>query len=606
MMRKPKPSWPFFSAAWLSVCGVLLTGHAPAQPLGPLQPRVDGWIGLPMYQDPLIEPVPTRVILDPAALALWIEALRGEIASDRRQAAEAIRRASSDGLDGFGAAVPVLTQVVREDPVPRVRAAAAAALDTLDDPAAAEALAAVIDGNDPDIVLTADRALIRWRHQPATAAWMTRLTDADEPLALRLSAIEALGALTHTPAAEPLAAMVPDDGLPFALRLAAARGLGQIQQEGLGTLARPLAQSTSARERLLAVYLLTHHPEWPRTDWMLALAQDADAAVSATALQSLNRRPESAATIREMESRLTLDGRPNVRLQVAIARGRAVPDEAAPLLAEMLDDPSVAVRSFARDRLIEVAGETGGHAPVAGAVLRVLENPAGWRAAEQAALVAGRIDLDASAPALIVLMTHDRPEVRLASTDALCRIEVQAVLPRMLERAEQLTQRVSSFDAEAAPASRQSANHELTQLFQAFGRMGYTDAVPLLKRYVAKSTTFGSAARGAAVYALGKILEGQNDDNLAGQLRGRLADVAGMEPESQEVRHFAAITLGRLKAQNQLNALRKFAEEEADGEIGEACRWAIGQITGSLPPAPEARSSYSRGYFLEPAETSKP
>jgi len=589
-------------ACLLIAAGVLSwAARGTAQPLGPPEPTVGGWIGRPMYEDPEIEPVRTIVALDPRMRQRWLEALRADHADDRRQAAEAFRQAHAEGLDGLEPARPVLGRLVAADPDPRVRAAAANTLDALDDPAAAEALTAAITGRDPDLVLPADRALRRWGHAPAAEAWMTRVADGEQPLALRLSAAQGLGQLAHRPAIEPLSTLVQDNHLPVSLRLAAAEALGRIDREGLTTLAAPLAQSSRAEERLMAVRLLTYHPGWAELSWMTALAGDDDAAVSAAALQSINRSPELAATVRGMAERLTLDGRPNVRLQVAIARGRAAPDQAAGLLADMLDDPSVVVRSYARDRLIEIAGEPDGRTPVADAVQQTLAAPPGWRAAEQASLVAGRLDLDPAASSLVALLDHGRPEVRLAAADALRRLEVADVLPRVLDRAQKLTQRWSNpDDPDASFEASRSLDHELTQFFQFFGQMGYAEATPLLRRFVPKSSNFGVESRAAAIYALGKILEGDSDTDLAGTLRGRLADVAGMNPESEPVRYFSAITIGRFGAEKQLGSLRRFHEMEANTRVGAACRWAIGRITGQAPPPPEQKTVFSRGYFLEP------
>lgn len=601
-------------ACLLIAAGLLLgAARGAAEPLGPVEPAVGGWIGQPMDIDPAIEPIGATLALDPRSLALWLDALEGEHVADRRRAARAIRAAHAEGVAGLAPALPVLMRVVNDDADPVARAEAAATLEALDDPAAAEALLAVLLEDDPDLVLPADRALRRWRHAPAAEAWLARLADADQPLALRLAAAQGLGRLGHTPSIEPLTGIVGDRRRPVSLRLAAAEALGRIDRRGLTTLARPLARSARAEERLMAVRLLTHHPGWGEVGWMTALARDDEAAVSAAALRSLNRTPELAGVVRGMTDGLTSEGRPNVRYQLAVAWSRAEPADAAPTLAAMLDDPGVAVRTFARDRLIELAADPAGRSPVAAAVGRVLDAPPGWRAAEQAALVAGRIDLDAAAPALLALLDHARPESRLAAADALRRLAVPDTLPTMLAHAEALTARwpdpdnpAAAADPQATSWSAQSLGHELVQLFEAFGQMGYSEADPLLRKYVPKSSRYGAEARGAAVYALGKILEGKSDARLANQLAGRLSDVSGLAPEAEPVRYFAAITLGRLGARGQLPKLQRFAESEAESETGGACRWAIGQITGQAPPAPEPETRYSRGYFLEPAEAPTP
>ena len=58
-----------------------------------------------------------------------------------------------------------------------------------------------------------------------------------------------------------------------------------------------------------------------------------------------------------------------------------------------------------------------------------------------------------------------------------------------------------------------------------------------------------------------------------------------MVPEEPEVRRLAAVTLGRMKAEETLPALRSMIEVEGlQGGAGYACAWAINQITGEEIP----------------------
>lgn len=581
-----------------------LTPLVAASPAGPLTPEVGGLIGRPMYQDPATDRPSAATRFEPRLIDLWLDALRSDEADDRRLAAEAFARAHEDGLSDFDAALPVLSQMVRNDPVALVRASAAATLDVIDDRAAADALAAVIDESDIDVVLPADRALARWGHRDAAPAWRNRLANPDAPLALRLSAAEAVGRVGDEQATEPLAELVLDAQAGLPLRMAAAKALGGIARSGLLDVARRLDAQPTAVTRLLQVRVLAGHQQPAARQAIERLAIEGEPAASAAALEALNTQDHQL--VRALAPRVTRDGRPHVRYQLAVASAAAPGDQAPARLGPALDDTSLRVRAYARDRLIEMGADAPRREAVAAVVLGVLADPPGWRSAEQAALVAGHIELESAGEALVALMDHPRPEARLAVLDALRRIEVAQTLPAMLERARALTDQWPSPDdpddpdAGVTPESVAALDSELPQLFQAFGAMRYAPADSLLRRYVPKSQAFGSESRAAAVFALGKIFEGEGDPSLARDLQGRLADATGLEPEVTPVRRMAAITLGRLDAEAHLATLRRFAEEEANGEIGAACRWAIGQITGTTPAGPEPRVGTASGYFLEP------
>ena len=61
-----------------------------------------------------------------------------------------------------------------------------------------------------------------------------------------------------------------------------------------------------------------------------------------------------------------------------------------------------------------------------------------------------------------------------------------------------------------------------------------------------------------------------------------------MGRDDPRVRRMAAVSLARMKAQSSLEHLRTFAGGKApDADVvANACRWAVGQLTGEpVPPA---------------------
>jgi hypothetical protein len=139
----------------------------------------------------------------------------------------------------------------------------------------------------------------------------------------------------------------------------------------------------------------------------------------------------------------------------------------------------------------------------------------------------------------------------------------------------------------------------------ALGELRYEPAAELLIRYIPKHSGFDGMARGAALYALGRIYEDRLRADLSTLFQERLADDTPIDPESAYVRRFAAIALGRMKAADGLDTLRAFYSADVQiTSIAGASRWAIMQIEGGELPPLAPMVTRPHGYFLEPAASS--
>ena len=131
-----------------------------------------------------------------------------------------------------------------------------------------------------------------------------------------------------------------------------------------------------------------------------------------------------------------------------------------------------------------------------------------------------------------------------------------------------------------------------------------------MRSYVPKvsgKVPFAFQVRAAAVWSLGKLLTDKLDPVLASQLEVRLADVGSVPPEADQVRAMAAITMGRMKSQPSLPALRKWYETNTyNNYVGRACGWGIEQLTGEKMPDPDVMRPRAQNWFLEPVEPKQP
>ena len=75
-----------------------------------------------------------------------------------------------------------------------------------------------------------------------------------------------------------------------------------------------------------------------------------------------------------------------------------------------------------------------------------------------------------------------------------------------------------------------------------------------------------------------------------------------MGPDAPPVRRMAAISLARMNAKQSLDALRLHSNgKEPDADIVvNACRWAVGQLTGEPVPPAGVIEVLQKDWFLVP------
>jgi HEAT repeat protein len=258
-----------------------------------------------------------------------------------------------------------------------------------------------------------------------------------------------------------------------------------------------------------------------------------------------------------------------------------------------------------------------------------------WRGLEQAALILGKLDHEASVKRMLELLDYPRPEVRLAAAAALRWIDNPETLAPLLAHAARVTDDTPALTTREAELMKaygetlRKANNqisqgrtdelprrvearflaraasdtdaELSQIYQLFAARRYAPAVPLLMRYVPKHSMIYSEARAAAIYALGYIFAGKPNPGLVAALASRATDNNPLDPESAGVRRFSMISIARIKDPAGLGSLRAvYTSGQEMLNLRVAARWSIMEMTGeTLPEFPPTRVTES-GWWLEP------
>jgi hypothetical protein len=554
-----------------------------------------------MDHDPEIH-VPAAVkVFSERLKPLWLAALARPEADLQRMAADAIGRAHVAGFPEMEEAVSGLAAVVTAPGShPAARLAAARTLVTLEAKETAPQLAECAEKYGTDLRQIVEPALAGWNYEPYRAIWQARLTKAGVRHRDLILAIRCLGMVRDNSRLAALLDIVHDRFRPPDVRLEVSQAAGRLTDSGLESDARRLLAGGPAIplvNRLCAARLVARHGGTDAQNLLAELAIDQEPAVAVMALRRLiDIDPHLVLPLAE-RSMQSADAK--------VRQGGAdvyvlVPDpQRVAVLARLLDDPHPTVRGSVRDSLYELAQRPELSEPVRQAATGMLARDH-WRGLEQAALLLAALDHKPAAARLVELLEFNRPEVGVAAAWGLKKLAILETLPAMLDKARRQSEIRRKHSPEPPGLDDQTAH-----LFEAFGRMRFTAAEPLLLTYVPKSFTLGMNSRRSAIWSIGLLHAGVSDEPLAQKLMDRIAD-DGPPPDLPElgpVKQMSAVSLARIKATSQTDIFRKYVSPFiAPNRLGMTFRWALMDLTGEQIPEPAPTKTGKTGWFLEPLD----
>jgi HEAT repeat protein len=559
-------------------------------------------IDSPMYHKPELPVPPVELVFADGLKELWLRALARPEVEMRLQAANTIALARERGMKGLDTTIAPLTLALdAADQHPAVRLAAAQALITLDAREAAPKLLAQAQTGDIAFREAVEPALARWDHRPARPMWLARLDAPGTPARSLVLAIRGLSLFREEQAVPRLLALVAAEEVSGPIRLEAARALGAIRAEGLEREAEALATATARGlvGRLAAAHLLRRHKSPTAIATLGRLARDPEPAVTALAADRLiELDPELAVPVLEH-----LLGSPDadVRSLGALVLFRLPTKERLRLLSDRLADVHPDVRKKVRGHLKKLGENKELRQQVLDEAMRVLADK-DWRGLEQAAILLTQLDHAPAAQRLVELLTADRPEVYVTAAWGLRNLAVRETLEPVQKYSEgEWARQLASKTLPGRKDFPDLIDYQLSQLNQLLGMLKYEPAEPLLRLFLPKRPKLGGEARAAAIWALGLLHDGKVVPALATELQRRLNDTGAMITENDRVRMMAAVTLGRMKATTALPSLNKhWSGRLGEDPVGNACGWAIEQITGVPIPAAMPTKNFQQGWFLVP------
>jgi HEAT repeat protein len=572
----------------------LVCGLAAASPAYAVDEVIDSVI----YTDPDIPAARVVKVFPQRLTALWLQALERPENNLKCQAATTIALAHRRGMPSLETTVtPLLRALDQPEQHPAVRLAAAQALITLDARQAAASLFAHARSDGIEMRNLVEPALARWDYGPVRTVWLERLNQTGLPGRGWLLALQGLGAVREPKAVPRLRELTLSPVMDPIVRLEAARALGAIQTTGLEKDAERLATEKAAPgnvAHLAAASLLRKHRGDEAAKILQRLAVEAEPAAAAVALEGL--LDDDPHRVLPLMARVVASPDATVRSHAVEAHRRCPMPDHIPLVAELLDDPHPQVRIGARKALLEVARGIDHGDAVRRQATRLLATGR-WRALEQAAILLTLLDHKSAAPRFVELLQFERPEVFLAAAWGLRKLAVPETLPEQLREIERRWQR--SLEP-VANEPREMIDLQVAQLAQSLGRARYDPAAPMLARFVPKQWNLGPQSRAAAIWALGLIQQKDPPARLVRELIGRLTDESVIMPEDLGVRSMCAVALGRMKAEDAEDSLRKYYPSKLSTEtLSNSCGWALEQLTGEKLPASGTVEVIQRGWFLE-------
>lgn len=542
-----------------------------------------------MSSDPKFEVPQPRQDLPAGIINLWRNTLQRSEPELVKAAADCMTKAQEQGFPGMDECVDDLISALKTGKSHRdVRFAVSRAIVRIDPSAAPELLWETSQAGELPFKMLVEPAMASLEHQPAIDVWVSRLT---EPMTSRrelLLACEGISVTKAEDAVQPLVAIAVDRSRDDDIRLAAARAAGDISTNGMTDAAETLVQGALI-DSLCAVSLLQHHSSEKAQRLLERLATNDASVVSAPALRSLLAidpklvLPFAKSAVEHADQ--------TVRQCGLDAYVGTVNEERLPLIARMLDDVHIDVRISARKALFGFCEDDTWREMILKLAAESLHGQA-WRAQEQAAILLVGLNHKDDALRFVELLDAERPEVFVTAAWGLRVLAVPETADGILDKVKR-----ESADKPSIP----HGDRQLGHLFEACAVLNDKRALPSITLHVPKDVD-RPYSRCGAIWAAGKLLEEEPDEQLAAALMGRIKDVTSIVPELNVVRRMSAITLGRMKDESQLNELRRLAGSVIrPTEVDHALGWAIEQITGEALPIASAPPRVRIGWQIQPA-----
>ena len=580
----------------ITVCAIVINGQPEAngqKPFGDFEEYE-----LPHLSRPNLGEIPERKFIYPEGLIpLWVRALDRDETQLSRLVIDSVSIAHQRGVEGVESLEPRLLALAKRDELsPNLAVSVANALVQFGHQANSAVLAELASKYGPSVASLVEPALAAWKSDSMETVWSERLQRGIASEAEMILAVRGIVAIGSEENYEAIRRLVLDEKISPSLRLEAARQFAIVNQEGLVDLARQLADrsATSPYHRLLAIKLLGTHTDSQTILFLNECLESSSSAVQSVAMQGLYRIKPSL--VEELSERFAGSSDANVRKCIIDALADAASIKRIAPLCEFLNDSNPHLRRLAAVYCVDLASNQDLRESVYESLVAI-QSREQWQGCEQATWALGTLKYLPSGLRMVKLLEHPRSDVKVAAAWGLYQLRQSEHLPAMLRYSESVW---NGFQSGKMNSMMRGIDLQQALLFDSFGDQKFSQAKPLMMKYVPKNFDIGIDARVAAVWALGMLHEDSAETDLANALNARLND-DGQFPEVEDVRNMSAVSLGRMRAESALESLKKYAGGGMPGS-----NWALERMIGLAPPPLRPNQFFVDDWFLSPAVGSTP
>jgi len=427
--------------------------------------------------------------------------------------------------------------------------------------------------NDPGVAPLVESYLIRWKSSVAREHWRKVVSDSTSSQSDIENALDGLAQVGQQEDRQLCLAVLRSNQSAAVTQLAAARALGMLQSEGLGSLAREILGSDIAQKHLLAASILAQHQEKEILEILESILAGGSSPAKRIAANSIATNFATQALA--MAGNWVKDPDDEIRLAALKLLNSTHSEQNTRIQATLLADPDSVVRKLARSQLLEAAGK-GFRSVVDESITEYLSGQA-WQGIEQSIVLAVELGDRSRCARFLELLEHDKPEVNMHAAWGLMELANDpAMLDAIVPHAQKMT-----AELESGKLLKKQDIIRLSFLFEAFGRNDYEPVLDMLRKYIPKDNfKMGNLSRASAIWAIGKIMKGQDDPKLRAQLSERIADLSSRMPENYLVGYACLLTLGEFGFLDSKTIVERYTAESKDG-LNSAGRWAKEQIEKS-------------------------
>lgn len=533
----------------------------------------------------------TRVLqhrweVDPPLGAIWeprqtvqtirfdVEQLRSRFAADRLETAQLIyREHNNPNFDKKKRALELLLNALQsgEESIPIRRAMVSAAL-SIADSSKAESIW-LLAKSDTSLLPLVERKLVEWRSPVAIEDWRKRIAEPNARPTELATALEGLAFVGNAEDRLALQKVIRASQTSVPNRYLAASALGAQATDGLNAFAQNVMESDLVQRHLIAAHLLKRHSGATTASQFQQIIADGDGSSQLVVFESMaqNMPDDCFGYAKQMVSHPDSVVR-KTAVQFLQTRSEV---ECIQMQSTLLSDRNPAVRSIVAKNLLEKA--RNGHRDLVNGIVAFHLNSDSWQGVEKSIEVAVALEERTHCKEFLRLLFHPRPEVKITAGWALMELgDGPETLASMLVVAEKIAAELKAGVSEAGSTNEDQV--KLSYLHEAFGRNEYQPASPFLEKFVPKADApYGTVSRASAVWALGKLNKGRDNEKLRGKLYERMSDFAPLNPENVLVRFMSHLALGEMAHPESREMLEKY-REGLPSPVGYAGNWALLQL----------------------------